>query len=359
MIYLVGGARPNFMKIAAISRAFENHGIEYDIIHTGQHNDYEMGEIFFEEFKLKKPVAYLGISGGTHGEQTGRIMEEFENFCLEYRQPDLVFTVGDVNSTMAAALVASKLHIPIAHQEAGKRSFDRSMPEEINRIVTDHVSDYLFPISPKDRQNLINEGIEKNRIYLVGDVMIDNLFYYIDKVELEEPEGRYALVEIHRPANVDDEHNLRQILLALQLINRHIKIIFSLHPRTEKMIEKYNLTHYLDEMMITKPMGYLEFISHLKHAKIVITDSDGIQQETTALKIPCISIRDTCNIEYTVLYGTNVLVEVDPQKIYSEVLFSMNYGSANDPEAFPEDLKKLNDGRAATRIAEVIKKCKF
>jgi len=354
MIYLIGGARPNFMKIAAISRAFEKYEIEYEIIHTGQHYDYNMDKIFFEEFGLKDPLQHLNVGSGPHGEQTGQIMTNLEKFC-DHKRPDMVFTVGDVNSTMAAALVAAKMHIPIAHQEAGMRSFDKKMPEEINRIVTDHVSDLLFPIAPQDRLNLYNEGIDKDKIHLVGDPMIDNLLYYTKETTKESNSEKHILVELHRPANVDNRGNLREICIALQtLVTVYNQIVvFPVHPRTRKRLHEFNLWRYLDKIDHCEPIGYFDFIKYMKHSKVVITDSDGVQQETSVLDIPCVSIRDTTNIEYTVKYGTNVLVEANAAKIFSAAIYPLY----NEPfkSNFPEQLKMLNDGNASERIAEIIK----
>jgi UDP-N-acetylglucosamine 2-epimerase (non-hydrolysing) len=352
MIYLVGGARPNFMKIAALSRAFEKYEINYDIIHTGQHYDYNMDKIFFDEFNLKEPLVHLEVGSGPHGEQTGKIMERFERFCFDER-PDMVFTVGDVNSTMGAALVAAKMHISIAHQEAGMRSGDMKMPEEINRIVTDHVSDLLFPISPNDRFNLLKEGIDKDKIFLAGDVMIDNLLYYTKETSKISNSKKYILVELHRPVNVDNEHKLRTILLALEVLTNFGHIIFPLHPRTRKMIEKFQLWKYLSDVDYCEPMGYFDFIKYMKHSTSVITDSDGVQQETTILNIPCVSIRDTSDSEYTIKYGTNTLVKADADQIISAVTYPMY----NEPfkSHLPVELKQLNDGNAAERIAKIIK----
>jgi UDP-N-acetylglucosamine 2-epimerase (non-hydrolysing) len=353
MIYLIGGARPNFMKIAALSRAFDKYEIGYEIIHTGQHYDYNMDKIFFEEFGLKEPLVHLEVGSGPHGEQTARIMERFERLCFDVR-PSMVFTVGDVNSTMAAALVAAKMHIPVAHQEAGMRSGDMKMPEEVNRIVTDHISDYLFPISPQDRLNLFNEGIDKDKIFLVGDVMIDNLLYYTKETTKKSDDEKHILVEIHRPANTDNEHNLKQIIIALSQLSESYHVIFPIHPRTRKMIDEFNLWKYLDMVDHTDPMGYFEFMKYMKHSHVVITDSDGIQQETSVLNITCVSIRDTINIEYTVKYGTNVLVEADTNKIYAAAI----YPFYNKPfkSNFPEQLKQLNDGNAADRIAAILRR---
>jgi len=354
-VFLVAGARPNFMKIAPISRAFDKYDINYAIVHTGQHYDYEMNQIFFDEFNLREPSLHLEVGSGNHGAQTGQIMERFEKVCVSLA-PDLIFTVGDVNSTMAAALVGSKLHIPVAHQEAGMRSGDKKMPEEINRIVTDHVSDLLFPISPQDRRNLYNEGIEKEKIFLVGDVMIDNLLYYTNEIKPEHTNEKHILVEIHRPANVDSEKNLTEIIIALSQLSEEYQIIFPLHPRTRKMIDKFNLWKYMHTIDHCDPIGYFEFIKYMKEAGCVITDSDGVQQETSVLNIPCVSIRDTTNIEYTIKYGTNVLVEPNRDSIYAQAIYPF-YNKVSDSN-FPEQLKQLNDGNAAERIAEVIKQCK-
>ena len=350
MIYLIGGARPNFMKISALSRAFDKYNISFEIIHTGQHYDYNMDKIFFEQFGLKEPLVHLGVRSGPHGEQTAKIMERFERLCFDVR-PSMVFTVGDVNSTMATSLVAAKMHIPISHQEAGMRSFDKKMPEEINRIVTDHISDLLFPIAPQDRLNLYNEGIDRDKIHLVGDPMIDNLLYYIDKIPDTSTE-KYILVELHRPANVDDKDKLTKILKALEELTDHAHVLFPLHPRTRKMIEQFKLKDILKNVECWDPMGYFEFIKYMKNATVVITDSDGIQQETSILNIPCVSIRDTTNIEYTVKYGTNVLVEPDVIKI----LAAATYPIYNEPfkSHFPDQLKQLNDGNSAERIAKVL-----
>ena len=351
MIYLIGGARPNFMKIAALSRAFDKYNIGFEIIHTGQHYDYNMDKIFFEEFGLKDPLVHLEVGSGPHGEQTGKIMERFERLYFDER-PGLVFTVGDINSTMAVSLVAAKMHIPVAHQEAGMRSGDKKMPEEINRIVTDHVSDFLFPISPKDQSNLYNEGIIKN-VFLVGDPMIDNLLYYTKETTKESDNEKHFLVEIHRPANTDNKNNLEEILKALENLSIYRRVVFPIHPRTRKMINEFNLWKYLNDVDYLEPMGYFDFIKYMKHSEAVITDSDGVQQETSVLNVPCVSIRDTTNIEYTVKYGTNVLVDADEIKIFSAAIYPIY----NEPfkSNFPEQLKQLNDGNASERIAEVIK----
>ena len=349
MIYLVGGARPNFMKIAAISRAFDNfrRPIEYEIIHTGQHYDYNMNQVFFDEFGLKEPYKHLEVGSGPHGEQTGKIMKRFEKLCLDER-PDMVLVVGDVNSTMAAALVAAKLHIPIAHQEAGMRSFDKKMPEEINRITTDHVSDLLFPISPKDQENLRNEGITKN-VYLVGDPMIDNLLYYGNQID--EDNNDYILVELHRPANVDDEKNLTEIAMALSQLAEKCPVVFPIHPRTRSRIDQFHLWPYFEMIDHCEPMGYFEFGKFMRNASLVITDSDGIQQETSILNVSCLAIRDTSNIQYTIDYGTTELTNPVHDQIFNKSIAKLK---ANEISNFPTELRELNDGKSAERMAKII-----
>ena len=348
MIYLVGGARPNFMKIAAISRAFEKYDIDYEIIHTGQHYDYGMDKVFFKQFKLRDSLIHLEVGSGNHGEQTGRIMARFEIICLK-GNPDMVFVVGDVNSTMAAALVAAKLHIPLAHQEAGMRSGDKKMPEEINRIVTDAVSDYLFPISYQHELNLIQEGYPDEKIFTVGDVMIDNLLYYSE----EKIEGsNHVLVEIHRPSNTDDRTNLKEIIMGLSEIAKDNRVIFSVHPRTSKMISEFGLWEHLKNVDHRPPMGYFDFVKHMSMASVVITDSDGIQQETSVLDVPCIAIRDTSNIEYTIEYGTTTLVKPERMRIFYETERQIETPKLN---GFTGELKELNDGKASERIAKIIR----
>jgi len=274
-------------------------------------------------------------------------MERFERLCFDER-PSMVFTVGDVNSTMGAALVASKLHIPLAHQEAGMRSFDKKMPEEVNRIVTDHLSDLLFPISPQDRRNLYNEGITDN-IYLVGDPMIDNLLYYQE--DHEDDSEKHFLVELHRLANVDDPHALTEIVIALGQLAERFHVVFTIHPRTKSRIEEFGLWQYLDMVDHCDPMGYFDFHKYMNHAGCVITDSDGIQQETSILNVSCLAIRDTSNIEYTIKYGTTELCEPDRNEIFNKAVVKFHKQEENK---FPAQLRELNDGKASERIARVI-----
>lgn len=258
MIYLVGGARPNFIKIAALSRAFDLYKLKYEIIDTGQHYDSNMNKIFFKDLCIKKPLISLHAGSGHHGQQTATIMLRFEILCMKSK-PDLIVVVGDVNSTMAAALVGAKLHIPVAHQEAGMRSGDKKMPEEINRIVTDHVSDYLFPISIHDQTNLLMEGIDESKICAAGDVMIDNLLYYSKNIEKIKTKNKFVLVEIHRPSNVDNAKNLIRILYTMEKISKKCTVMFPIHPRTKKMIRQFGMSKCLKNTICLQPMGYFDF----------------------------------------------------------------------------------------------------
>ncbi|MFX0141488.1 MAG: non-hydrolyzing UDP-N-acetylglucosamine 2-epimerase, partial [Candidatus Hodarchaeota archaeon] len=319
LFYLVGGARPNFMKIAPIIRQLKINNIDFKIIHTGQHYDYNMSKIFFDKLEIPEPDEFLNVGSGSHAEQTAKIMIEFEKVILKER-PSLVIVVGDVNSTIACALVAKKLFIDVAHIEAGLRSFDRNMPEEINRILTDQISDFLFITEKSAEINLKREGISNEKIFFVGNVMIDNLIFNIEKAkELEyyknlnvEKYG-YALITIHRPSNVDEKNDLLKIIEILNYIQQKIKIIFPIHPRTKKNLEKYNLTKKLkkDNLLITKPVGYIEFLSLMLSSKLILTDSGGIQEEASYLKIPILTLRQNTERPITAEKGTNTIIGTD------------------------------------------------
>ncbi len=305
-IILVCGARPNFMKIAPIVRAIVKHNasfsadsIEPVLVHTGQHYDYEMSQVFFENLELPEPDFHLSVGSGTHAEQTGRIMIEFEKILLQ-EKPDIVVVVGDVNSTLAGALAAVKLHIPVAHVEAGLRSYDRSMPEEINRLLTDAISDYLFTPSPDADENLKKEGIAEEKIFLVGDVMVDSLLHNKEKAEHSQilsrlglKEGNYALLTLHRPSNVDEKERLLNIIRALKEISQRLPIVFPAHPRTQKRLKEFNLLNQSPftnhQLLLIEPLGYLDFLCLMMKARFVMTDSGGIQEETTVLNIPCLT----------------------------------------------------------------------
>ena len=382
---LVAGARPNFMKIAPLIRAIDNHNntlnsslpaISYLLVHTGQHYDVNMSDYFFRDLDIPEPDIHLGVGSGNHGQQTGKVLIEFERVLLQ-EKPDLVIVVGDVNSTLACALAAVKLHIPVAHVEAGLRSFDRRMPEEINRILTDAISDYLFTPSPDGDENLLKEGIPSQKIFLVGDIMVDSLLFNLEmakKTGILEHLGLrkksstnhcqlttdYCLLTLHRPSNVDDKDVFLRIVTALSEISKRIPIIFPAHPRTRKMIDEFNIERYFVDLTNNKlpitnngiylatPFGYLDFLNLMAHAKIVLTDSGGIQEETTVLNIPCITLRDTTERPSTLTEGTNVLVKDDPERIVEEVekILAGNGRKGTCP--------KIWDGHTAERIVNIL-----
>ena len=359
-IACVVGARPNFMKIAPILEAMKNYPqLQPILVHTGQHYDYEMSGVFFEDLDIPEPDIYLGMGSGSHAVQTAKIMIEFEKVVLEHK-PNLVLVVGDVNSTLACALVAAKLHIPVAHVEAGIRSFDKSMPEEINRILTDAVSDYLFVPSEHGCANLRREGLPEEKIFLVGDVMIDTLLENKDKAaatlildELGLQKGKYALMTMHRPHNVDIKENLIKILQAIQEIQNRIQIVFPMHPRTRRRIEEFQLGEKLSDMknlVVIEPIGYLRFFNLIMNARFVLTDSGGMQQETTVLGIPCLTLRENTERPETIDEGTNTLVGNNTQRIIEESFKILN--GQGKTGTYPE----LWDGRAAERIVRLINK---
>lgn len=366
------GARPNFMKIAPFQKAMDKYNkklggenFNYILVHTGQHYDYEMSKIFFKELNIPAPDIYLGVGSGIHSEQTGKVMIELEKVLIK-EKPDLVVVVGDVNSTLAGALTAVKLHIPVAHIEAGLRSFDRKMPEEINRILTDQISDYLFTPSEDANENLKREGINESKIFLVGDIMIDSLISNLKKADKSKilknlgiESKEYAVLTLHRPSNVDNKKSLSQIIKALKVISQKIPIIFPLHPRTEKQIKNFGYEGYfnfikppistlISGINCIKPLGYLDFLHLVKNAKFVLTDSGGIQEETTVLGIPCLTLRDTTERPITVESGTNTLVFNDTKKIIAESykILEGKYKKGSCPEEW--------DGKTAERIVKVL-----
>lgn len=352
------GARPNFMKIAPIHRIMQASAIiEPILVHTGQHYDEKLSKIFFEDLELPEPDGYLDVGSGSHARQTGAIMIELEKIVMDLK-PALVVVVGDVNSTMAAALVASKLQVPIAHVEAGLRSFDPAMPEEINRLVTDALADFLFVTEESGRQNLVKEGIASERIYFVGNVMIDSLLSHLQQAkkssiisQLNLDHQPYALLTLHRPSNVDDQDTFDSILTALEQIEQKISIIFPVHPRSRKMLEQFHLSDRIARMKNFKlidPLGYLDFLHLMEHAKFALTDSGGIQEETTVLGIPCLTLRKNTERPVTVELGTNVIVGLDINKIVDESLKNL-YGQSPKGRIPP-----LWDGKAAQRIVEIL-----
>jgi len=323
-IFLVAGARPNFMKVAPLMRELRaKPQVKVFLVHTGQHYDERMSEWFFRDLGIPKPDTNLEVGSGTHAWQTAEIMKRFEPVVLE-EQPDVVVVVGDVNSTVACSLVAAKLHVPVAHVEAGLRSFDRTMPEEINRILTDALSDYLFTIDRISVQNLLNEGIPRKKIFMVGDVMIDTLRDYRQKAlqnDITDKLGlpdEFALLTLHRPSNVDEKETLKRILRVITDLAREIPIVFPVHPRTAKRIGEFGLTKMLQQgrgLLPVEPLGYVDFLGLMLRAKMVLTDSGSIQQESFAAGIRCITLRYNTERPYTLADGRNVLVGNDPKRI--------------------------------------------
>lgn len=352
----VVGARPNFIKIGALHRAFEaNPDLTSRIVHTGQHYDAKMSDVFFRQLELPEPDIYLGIGSGSHARQTADVMTAFEEVVLR-EQPDVVVVVGDVNSTVAAALVASKLHVPLVHVEAGLRSFDRRMPEEINRLATDAISDLLYVSEQSGLDNLHREGVPEEKVYFAGNVMIDSLVHFREKAralataeEYGLEEGRYILTTLHRPSNVDSSENLLRIAELLAELQELATVVFPVHPRTRARLGSEGLLDRLDRLpnlRLTEPLGYLEFLNLMMHAGLLVTDSGGIQEETTFLRIPCITIRENTERPVTVDLGTNILLPLDQEEIVAAARRAMT-GDWKEGTIPP-----LWDGKAATRIAD-------
>lgn len=352
-VVLVAGARPNFMKAAPVMRALEVHPrLEPILVHTGQHYDAEMSDAFFADLEMPAPDVSLGVGSGTHAEQTGRVMVEFERY-LSANPAEVVAVIGDVNSTLGCAVVAAKQGVPVAHIEAGLRSFDRSMPEEINRIVADSLSTMLLTTSEDAGEHLRREGHAPEEIHFVGNTMIDSLERYraqaADPAEIStlglEP-GSYLLVTLHRPANVDDPDRLRRTLEALGSLE--LPVVFPMHPRTRRVAEDAGLASLLDRIRVLPPAGYLAFLRLQTHARLVLTDSGGIQEETTVLGVPCLTFRDNTERPVTITHGTNRLIGTDPDRIAMEVQAALDAG----PSALR--VPPLWDGHAAERIADVL-----
>jgi UDP-N-acetylglucosamine 2-epimerase (non-hydrolysing) len=358
-IICVCGARPNFIKIAPLMKAFRKHGnFEILLVHTGQHYDEKMSKLFFEELEIPKPDINLEVGSSSHAVQTAEIMKRFEP-VVENFKPDYVLVVGDVNSTIACGLVAVKLGVKLIHVEAGLRSFDRSMPEEINRVLTDAISDLLFVTEQSGVDNLRNEGISPDKIYLVGNVMIDTLLSNKEKAEgsdiLERINLRkkgYAAITLHRPSNVDDIANFEKIISAFEIIQKDIKLIFPIHPRTRKNLEGTKLekqVKLMNNLILLEPIGYLDFLKLMSNAALVITDSGGIQEETTILQIPCMTLRENTERPVTVTEGTNRLVHIDTQDILKHYNEIKTAGFKTESR-----IPKFWDGKAAGRIARII-----
>jgi UDP-N-acetylglucosamine 2-epimerase (non-hydrolysing) len=355
----VVGARPNFMKIAPIMRAMMGDSFfEPVLIHTGQHYDHKMSDVFFDELGIPEPDVNLSVGSGTHGRQTGEVMVRFEEVVLANR-PDLVLVVGDVNSTLAAALVAVKLHIPVAHVEAGLRSFDRDMPEEINRVLTDSISDFLFITERAAEANLAAEGIDRGKIFFVGNVMIDALLANRRRAQVSDvlirlglDGGPYAVLTLHRPSNVDEPEPLGRIASALERIGSNLPIIFPAHPRTVKNLEAFGLLARIvkdGKVRVVPPLGYHDFLHLVDKSSVVLTDSGGLQEETTVLGVPCVTLRENTERPVTVEQGTNVLVGSDTEMIVAAAEKAL--GNGRREARIPE----LWDGKAAERIVAVLK----
>lgn len=355
----VVGARPNFMKIAPIIEEMRKHDdLAPFLLHTGQHYDHAMSTLFFEHLGLPLPDVYLGIGSGNHGEQTGKIMIAFEK-CLQDLKPDMVLVVGDVNSTIACGLVAVKMGIKLAHVEAGLRSFDRTMPEEINRILTDQISDYLFITEKSAERNLLAEGIAPGKIFFVGNVMIDSLLKHLERAgqsrilnELGLSSGQYLLVTLHRPANVDDPEVLKPLLDVLGRLSEFEPVLFPMHPRTQGRLQEFGFDKQAGRypnLRLCEPLGYLDFLHAMANSRLLITDSGGIQEETTVLGIPCITARDNTERPVTVEVGTNVVVGRDPDRIFAEAqkILEGKGKAGRRPD--------LWDGKAAERIVEILR----
>lgn len=357
-IVSIVGARPNLMKIAPIiARMRDFPELESVLVHTGQHYDSNMSGVFFEELGIPAPDYNLGVGSGSHSRQTAQIMLELEPLFLDIC-PDLVIVVGDVNSTVAATLVAAKLHIPVAHVEAGLRSFDRTMPEEINRLVTDALADYLFTTEPAANENLRREGISDDKIFFVGNVMIDTLLSQRQRAAaLQMPERfklaprSYGLLTMHRPGNVDNPHVLSGMFEVVSQLQQDLPVIFPIHPRTRKRLEETSLLTKFTELphvLLTEPLSYLEFLGLMADARLVLTDSGGIQEETTILGVPCLTLRENTERPVTLTQGTNQLVGIEPAAIIAAARRVL--ATPQPPHQVPE----LWDGHAAERIVTIL-----
>ncbi len=354
----VAGARPNFMKIAPIMKELDTYS-EHDqlLVHTGQHYDANMSQVFFDDLGMRTPDIHLNIGSGSHAQQTAAVMIAFEKVCIEHK-PDAVLVVGDVNSTVAASLVCAKLWIPCVHVEAGLRSRDLKMPEEINRLVTDRLADLLLTPSPDGDENLLAEGVAAEKILCVGNIMIDTLLDNCSRAQQQHPVSQwqvkpdeYAVLTLHRPSNVDDPETFGQIIAAIQELSANIPMVFPVHPRTRSKLESFALDTKLIQtpgVKIIEPLGYLPFMSLTSQAKLVLTDSGGLQEETTALGIPCITIRENTERPITVSEGTNVLTGANPQHIIAEAkqVLEGNKKKGSVP--------KLWDGKTAQRIVAAL-----
>lgn len=357
LIHLIAAARPNFMKVAPLYHALRaDEAMEIRVVHTGQHYDPNMSAAFFEDLRLPEPDHHLNVGSGTHAEQTAGVMVAYEKICMADR-PDWIVVVGDVNSTVAATLVGTKLHIPVAHLEAGLRSGDRRMPEEINRLVTDAIADLLWTPSPDADENLRREGVPADKIDFVGNIMIDSYELMKDRISeqgtrqrLDLEEGAYGVVTLHRPSNVDSHESLSTIVDQLRKVGERIDLVFAVHPRTRKQLETFGLFDELSSaagIRIIEPLGYIEFMNLVEGCRLVITDSGGIQEETTYLGIPCLTCRDTTERPITITEGTNRLVPIADICMAVEKVLAGGRVAANSPE--------LWDGNTAARCVASLK----
>ncbi|MBE8540574.1 UDP-N-acetylglucosamine 2-epimerase (non-hydrolyzing) [Geoglobus acetivorans] len=352
-IAVILGTRPEIIKMSPVIRECEKRGVEYFILHTGQHYSHEMDKVFFEELELPQPKYNLDVGSGTHAEQTGKIMIGVERILLQER-PDVVLVQGDTNTVLAGALAATKLHIKVGHVEAGLRSYDRRMPEEVNRVLADHVSDYLFAPTENAKQNLMKEGIDENKIFVTGNTIVDAVYQNLEiaekKVNVLEDLGlkprEYFLVTAHRQENVDVKERLKGILKGLELIHTEfsIPIVFPMHPRTQKRVKEFKLS--LDSIKIVKPLGFLEFLLLEANAGLVLTDSGGVQEETCILGVPCVTLRDNTERPETLEVGSNILAGTIPERILKSVKIMLSRrGSWRNP---------FGDGRAGERIVNIL-----
>lgn len=352
-ILCVVGARPNFMKIAPVMAALVEAGLNTKLLHTGQHYDEAMNDRFFQDLGIAAPDFHLEVGSASHAVQTAEVMKRFEPI-VEAEAPQSVLVVGDVNSTIACALVATKLGVPVIHVEAGLRSYDRAMPEEVNRVLTDQISDLLFTTERSALANLKKEGIAESRVHFVGNVMIDTLHRNLDRAvspgkTLDGHAGPYAILTLHRPSNVDERPVLEKLLRTVAEINCRIPVVFPLHPRTRSRIDSFGLADLIKDLRLMPPLGYLEMLGLMQGARFVMTDSGGIQEETTALGVPCLTLRENTERPVTISEGTNTLIGTDMAKLLRAVdeILSTGGKAGRVPEYW--------DGKAAVRIAEVIR----
>ena len=349
------GTRPNLIKITQLERCFRSYpAIEYKLLHTGQHYDYNMNDIFFQQLGVKAPDVFLNINQGSQIEVISQIMKKFEEFVLNYK-PDLIMVPGDVNSSFACAFVGSRHNIPVAHIESGLRSFDMTMPEEVNRILIDNITELFFVTEPSGKENLLKESKSGKNIRYVGNSMIDSLVAFmplIDKSEIRKNINAddYYLVTFHRPANVDDSKNLKIVAEILTEISQKRKVVFPIHPRTRKRFHEFGFEKVIENenIIITEPLGYLDFISLVKNAKAVITDSGGVQEETTFLSVPCVTLRQSTERPVTVTEGTNTMCELDMKTIL-KILHSIDEGTYKKGV-----IPKFWDGKTSERITKEV-----